>query len=358
MKETGKQILIVDDNDMNRKLTTMFLKKLGYQSVAVSGGAEALEIVKKEEFALILMDYRMPDMDGIETAVQVRNLEGDSFKKVPIIALTGDERTEVQQKFLDAGMNDVLLKPLDSERLKEKLEYWIAEETAADGKQDGFHTEKALFSTEGAEPSGEWSAEDIAKLQNAGIFVQEGIKNCGGRELFHSLLEDFYYLIDFKAEKIEKHLAEGHIKEYTIEVHALKNSARLVGAIALSEEFAKQEQLGNQEDIPGVQESLPVLLEYMRCCKNVLAPFMEKNTTGEKEVSNVQLLELLYAMRDAADTFDIDSMDEAMRELETYRWPAECSGYRERLKAYAADVALEDILNEITEIVHILEKTE
>ncbi len=347
MKTSAERILIVDDNAMNRKLAAMLLKKLGYESQAVTSGMEALELLREKQFELILMDYRMPEMDGIEAAEKIRDMEGDYFQAVPIIALTGEEREEVRQSFWDAGMNDILDKPLDSGKLEAVLKRWLAGQIIASNAEP-----EAQMSVNG------WAPEALAALERAGISIQDGIKNCSGEELFRSLLEDFYHLIDFKAEKMEKYLAAGQLKEYTIEVHALKNSARLIGALELSEKFANQERLGNNGDLAEVKKNAPALLQHMSRCKGALEIVAAGNTTVQKKVSAAQMKDVLYAMRDAADTFNLDGVDEAMEELDGYQWPAECEDYKERLKAYAADVALEDILQGITEIVHILEKTE
>lgn len=76
-----------------------------------------------------------------------------------------------------------------------------------------------------------------------GLNVSEGTKNCGSKKLFLELLGDFYKLIELKSTKLEKCLADGMIKDYTIEVHALKNTARMIGAMELSDLFYQMEQL-------------------------------------------------------------------------------------------------------------------
>ena len=92
------------------------------------------------------------------------------------------------------------------------------------------------------------NTENSLELQIEGLNVQEGIANSGSKELFFSLLGYFYKLIDQKSTKIEKCLADGMLKDYTIEVHALKSTARMIGAMELSEKFYRLEQLGNAEE--------------------------------------------------------------------------------------------------------------
>lgn len=319
MSESGSLILVVDDDAISRKLTTMFLNKLGYESRVAESGSEALEAVKQEHFAIILMDYRMPDMDGAETTGLLRRMEGKYFKEVPVIALTGDEREDVRLEFAEAGITDVLQKPLNAESLSAVLERWLGE------KKDAPES-------------------------------QIGIQNCGSRELWQSLRKDFYYLIDFKAEKLANHLSEGQFKEYTIEVHALKNSARLIGALELSRDFADLEAWGNQGEYAKIMERNPQVLQKLLEYKEVLRPFVEE-AEEMQAVSNTQIKEVLWAMKAAAETFDIDGVDFCMDELERYVVPG-CDNRIRKLRAYVADVALEDILKEISEILYIIEKAE
>ena len=319
MSEAGNLVLVVDDDAISRKLTIMFLKKLGYESRGAESGREALEAVQNERFALILMDYRMPEMDGMEATGLLRRMEGKYFKEVPVIALTGDEREDVRSGFAEAGINDVLQKPLDAEQLSAVLKRWLGEK------------------------------KDVSESQ-------AGIQNCGSRELWLSLLKDFYYLIDFKVEKLSNYLSEGQFKEYTIEVHALKNSTRLVGALELSKDFADLEAWGNQGEYEKITEKNPQVLQKLTEYKEVLRPFIEEN--GEMQtVSNTQIKEVLWAMKDAVEAFDIDGADFCMEELERYIVPG-CDDRIKKLRAYVADVALEDILKEISEIIYIIEKAE
>lgn len=355
MSESAKLILVVDDDAMNRKLTTMFLKKLGYESRVAQSGPEALEIVKEGGFDIILMDYRMPEMDGVETTKLLRSMEGVYFRSVPVIALTGDERADVHQEFEAAGMQDVLSKPLDAEKLAVVLKRWLNAESSEKKERT-----KEKFEQRQECVQEQWMNvpdEKYTALQEAGIDAGEGIHNCGSCELWLSFLKDFYNLVDFKAAKLVKYLSEGQLKEYTIEVHALKNSARLIGALELSKDFGVLEAWGNGQDLQKIVERNPQIIEKMLQCKEVLKPYSKKEDREEQVVSDTQLKEVLWAMKAAVESFDIDGVDFCMEELEKYRISG-CDKQMAKLKACVADVALEDITQIISEILGIVEKAE
>ena len=335
------RILIVDDNGMNRKLTARLLAKLDLAYDEAADGLQALEKVAEEQYALILMDYQMPGADGMETTRRIRDMEGDYYKRVPIIALTADEREEMQEQFFQAGMNAVLPKPIQKEALESLLNRWLPAETV-----------KETSETE------ELSSDYVEQWKAMGLDAKEGLKNCGEKELFESLVRDFYCLIDIKTAKLVETMTQGKLKEYTVEVHALKNSARLIGAIELSSDFATLENLGNSGSMEEIKEKTPRVLFGMHRYKMLLQPYVEAGRGNKKEVTTEILLELLQRMKDAVEVFDIDSVDEVMRELENCEVPKRCSGQLEKLKAYVADVALEDILLLVEEIIYRLEKAE
>jgi signal transduction histidine kinase/ActR/RegA family two-component response regulator len=119
-------ILVVEDNFVNQVLTEALLKKLGYTSIVAKDGQEALDMFENGKFCLILMDCQMPVMDGFESTREIRKKEkGES--RIPIIALTANTENDNRQVCLDAGMDDMLSKPVKVAVFKEKLEYWLAQ---------------------------------------------------------------------------------------------------------------------------------------------------------------------------------------------------------------------------------------
>ena len=151
-------------------------------------------------------------------------------------------------------------------------------------------------------------------------------------------------MIDRKSKLINNYLNDRMLRDYTIEVHALKNTSRMIGALELSERFKKLEQMGNAEDIDGLLRDTPGALEEMQRLKPALAPYAAEAEGEKEQVSTEALRETLRRLHDAMEGFDLDGADEAMKQLEGYAIP---ETYRERIEeldALVADVAMEEVL--------------
>ena len=119
-------ILVVDDNPVVRKLTSMQLELLGFVAKAVASGKEAVEEVQRSTYSLVFMDCEMPDMDGFEAARRIRLFETQGKGHIPIIALTASDIDDCEQKCVDAHIDDLLTKPATLQVLKDKIEAWLA----------------------------------------------------------------------------------------------------------------------------------------------------------------------------------------------------------------------------------------
>lgn len=119
----GQTVLIADDNAVNALLATRILEKSGYTCVTAATGAEALELAGSQQFNLILMDLRMPVMDGFEAMRQIRALN-DSHAQVPMIAISAEVNPDVERKARDSGADAVASKPLDAQTLRTLASTW------------------------------------------------------------------------------------------------------------------------------------------------------------------------------------------------------------------------------------------
>ncbi|WP_103070575.1 tetratricopeptide repeat-containing hybrid sensor histidine kinase/response regulator [Aquimarina sediminis] len=105
-------VLIVDDNKINQIVTQNILKKKGYTCSIANNGMDAIEMIKNEKFDLVLMDINMPEMNGLEATKVIRTFN----PSIPIIALTAVEEGEIRNQALSVGMNDVIIKPYDTQQ--------------------------------------------------------------------------------------------------------------------------------------------------------------------------------------------------------------------------------------------------
>ncbi len=121
---SGKNVLLVEDNEFNREITKYILEELGMSVVEAEDGSVALETLKNnpaDTFDLILMDIQMPIMDGFTASREIRALKNDRYSKIPIIALTANAFNEDRKRCIEAGMNAHVCKPIDSEKLRETI---------------------------------------------------------------------------------------------------------------------------------------------------------------------------------------------------------------------------------------------
>jgi CheY-like chemotaxis protein len=119
-------ILAAEDNIVNQRILTQFLRRLGYQDVTVvENGQEAVEAVQSRDFHLVLMDCQMPVVDGYEATRRIRALPEPAKSSIPIVALTASALMADIQRCIAAGMNDHLAKPYDSASLAAKLQAWL-----------------------------------------------------------------------------------------------------------------------------------------------------------------------------------------------------------------------------------------
>ncbi len=125
-RHPSAHLLLVEDNRVNQVIGRILLRKQGYEITVVSNGIEALEALRSESYALILMDCQMPEMDGFETSRFIRS-EENSFcpRDIPIIAMTAGIHYDTRQRCLEAGMNDYLTKPIRETELAAALERWL-----------------------------------------------------------------------------------------------------------------------------------------------------------------------------------------------------------------------------------------
>ena len=351
-------ILVVDDNEINLEVTEGLLEPLHMQIDLADSGKRALQMIEKKKYHLIFMDHMMPVMDGIETTERIRQLEDEYYHTVPIIALTANALMDAREKFAKAGMDDFVAKPIEMKEICKCLKKWLPEELIMPVESSGVTGEgKSAVSVQKAKDA---KIMDNTVVQSGandslpnlpGINAADGIKYSGSEKLWYKLLGDFYKLIDAKANKLEKCLADGLIRDYTIEVHALKNTARMVGAGQLSEWFHRMEDCGNAGDVETITRETPDLIAELRSYKEILRPYGEAGNQNKREASTEEITEILTKMRDAMDGFDLDGVDDAMKELEQVRIPDSCSQLMETLRVAVVDVMMEEVMKTADEMI-------
>lgn len=328
-------ILLVDDNELNLVVAKELLKPLRMQIDTAENGLQAVKMVRGSQYDLVLMDHMMPVMDGIEAAKAIRALPEDKYQKLPIIALTANAMVDARKEFLNAGMNGFVAKPIDFARICNQLKLWLPKDLVRDVPKE--EAKKLL-------------ADDLSDREiqpedpQMGFSFEEGVKHCGSKEALMKTIRIFYRTIDSKANKIEQCLKEGLISDYVIEVHALKSSALLIGAVPLSEAAKELEDYGKQGKTEVLEEKTPDVLTLYRDLKNILRPYAEKEEDAKKEFSDGEWITALQQIHQCIEQFDLDGVDQIMEQLEEYQVPECIRESMDQLRVYVADVSMEEIM--------------
>jgi CheY-like chemotaxis protein len=123
-------------------LAVALLKKRRHEVTVADDGRRAVELVRRSDFDIVLMDVQMPEMDGLEATRIIREMEAHSTRRLPVIAVTAHTMDEDRQRCLDAGMDDYVRKPIDPAELEAAIERWT-------GELPDFEPQRALELVEG-----------------------------------------------------------------------------------------------------------------------------------------------------------------------------------------------------------------
>ncbi len=309
-------VLVVDDNDMNLQVLKGLLKGTGVMIDTAMSGRECLNKLGTDKdtcpYHIVLLDHMMPEMDGIETVHEIRKI----FDTLPVLALTANAANSGEDFYVNEGFNGYLAKPVDGKRLEERLKEFLPEEL--------LHEPVIVNDEDDEEDEGDDGYSWL--LETEGIDFPEGVKNCGSKESFYSAVKTFYQTVDEKSGEIENAFNTEDYNFYTVKVHALKSAARLIGAMALSDEARRLEDAGHENDIDFIREKNASLLMHYRRYKEILCKIGEDKDDSREEAPEDMMKDAFAAMKEFVPMMDYDSMEMVLSSLKEYRIP---DAYRE-----------------------------
>lgn len=314
------RILVVDDTVMNLTVVKGLLKQTKVQIDTAESGTACLEAVKRKKYDIIFLDHRMPGMDGIETLQAMKELKGNKNEDTPVICLTANAVSGARNQYISAGFKDYLTKPIDGHELEATILKYLPEEklgsrTEAKAKEEVAEQQEDV-QEDGVLPG--W----LTRLPD--IDTSSGILYCGTEEAYLEVLTVFAEAIVPAAEEIKRYYEAENWKDFTTKVHALKSTARLIGAKELSENAKSLEEAGNREDIDTIRKGAEPLLQSYLSYAEKLSPLCEKKELPVEEkamIGEADLVEAYETLGDVVAAFDYDSMMFILRSLEEYRLP-------------------------------------
>ena len=347
------KLLVVDDTTMNLTVVKGLLKEIKAEIITAESGAEALEKVKEIKFDIIFMDQRMPKMDGVETFHEMQKLSeaGENLSaKTPVIMLTANAVSGSREQFLKEGFSDYLSKPIDPGKLEIMVRTYLPDEKVLDPAE--YEVEEFAPDEDGGSSAEEESPVVEALKGLASIDYEAALVNCGSEELLLEVLKDFLEAIPKKSRDIRSCWEGKDYKNYTILVHALKSSSRLLGANELSEQAAFLEECGDaategdEASIGEIDEKTAPLLKLYRSYYDKLTPLVEGggDEAPRPLIPQEELSEALSAIREFVDAFDFDSADGVMEMIKDYQMPKDFEEQFEKIKYALSAVDREELL--------------
>lgn len=352
------KILVVDDTSLNLTVIKGLLRSTRIQIDTCESGFDALKMCRTKKYDLLLIDHRMPKMDGIEMLHVLRREDTNPNKDSPCISLTANALSGARELYLSVGFQDYLSKPVEASKLEAMLMKYLPETLILRSGDEGF-IEQDKNSWNGIERRKNGSHEKEAHCavellhELFGIDFCSALHNCGTSEVFMEALRNFYDAIQEKSDLIEKYQLEENWKDYTILVHALKSTARLIGAQTLSENAAHLEMCGDKAEnneapsIIEIKEKTPELLTLYRSYIPKLARILGEASENKAELPLIEkekLEDAYSALKEVVSVFDFDSADAIIEELSKYSVPPDCAEKFKKLKKAVQSVDQTGIL--------------
>jgi len=254
--ERELDILLVEDNPINRRLAQHVLEKQGHRILAVDNGAAALEMLERRHFDLVLMDVQMPRMDGIETTAAIRNREKTTGEHIPIVALTAHAMVGDRERCLQAGMDGYLIKPIQPAMLLEAVERL---QSVSAGRSQSGRADKVVLDRAALLDRVDGDMQLLGEV--TGLFLQ----SCG--ELMASAREA---------------MASGNTGGFAHDMHTLRGMLRSLSADAAQEAAGKLEELDLKKEREKADATYALLEQEVQALKAELSGLTDETAVSSR----------------------------------------------------------------------------
>ena len=255
------RILIVDDTPLNLQVIVGLLKHTKVKLDTATSGSECIKAFGKNDYDMVFLDYRMPELDGIETLREMSLIFPEKIMRTPVISLTASAVSGDREKMLLAGFDDYLPKPVNTSDMEQMMIKYLPK--------------NKVILTEASEDEDELSKLPASVFEIKELDPRAGIEYCGDAEDYMNALKVYFSSVTKKAEEIEQTLKNGDLEKYTIMIHSLKSTSRAVGALDISELSLALENGGKKSNIELINKYTPELLQRYRALKTRLETVFE-----------------------------------------------------------------------------------
>ncbi|MBO6301377.1 MAG: response regulator [Ruminiclostridium sp.] len=243
-------ILVVDDTVMNLLVFTSLLKSTQVKIDTAESGDDGIALAMRNKYDIIFLDHMMPKKDGIETLHEMRAAENDPNRDTPVICLTANAISGAREKYLDAGFDDYLTKPIESAKLEEMIVEYLPPEKI-----------KASVALKPKAPPKAAVPDRIFSLTE--LDTVSGIKNAGSEAQYLENLKAYAEMMNGYIDDTADYWLGGDITNLGIKLHSLKGASRTVGAEWIRRSARELENACSEGDADTVNSGMEDLL--LRC---------------------------------------------------------------------------------------------
>ena len=274
-------VLVVDDNEFNRKIVSGLLSMMEIEAEVTESGLEAIELIRQKDYDVVLMDHMMPVMDGLEATLEIRKM-GGKYEILPIIALTANTNSGAKEMYIANKFSGFISKPIDSNELTKVMESWLP-------------PGKVCIRAESEDSGARTGKEDELRRKSIAIFVKEN------KNTFEQLTDS---------------LSAGDIKTAHRIVHNLKGIAGYIGKKELQEASISLEKSFRTEPYVYSPKQLEALKKWLVEALREFEPMLEESICTKPVAVNIdgeELTALLLELKPLLKKGSLSSLEYVMK---------------------------------------------
>jgi len=323
------RVLIVDDVDTNIYVAKGLMIPYALKEIdSANSGPEAIEKIKSGNvYDVVFMDHMMPGMDGIKT---VKHMREEGYKE-PIVALTANAVGGQAEIFIKNDFNDFISKPIDMRQLNSIMNTYVRDKQPQEVLEEARRNAQLRNKSQQKQQEKEKSAEEQVSSDSLffdakinGLDIPKGIKRFDGNEkTYLDVLRSYAASVSSMLDKIET-VNEETLADYIIKVHGIKGTSFDIFAGAVAEEAKNLEAAGKAGDLEFIKANHRAFMEKARNLVSGIEEMLSNiDLESEKPFKDKPDIKILYKLIEACNDFDMDGADEAMAELEKYRYESD-----------------------------------
>ena len=274
----GMRLLVVDDTPMNLQVIVGLLRRSRMHIDVAVSGRECIEKFGKEHYDLVFLDYRMPNLNGIETLNEIKDRFPKRYATTPIISLTASAVAGDKEKLLNAGFTDYLTKPVNVDEMEGMMLKYLP-------------ADSVIMSDDNDDEDDELYKLPKAILTYPQLNPKKGLEYCGDAEDYMFALETYELAIETKSKQIEEFVENEDWDNYILNVHSLKSTSGAIGAEEIFEKAKTLEQAGKNKDYDMVRRDTPFLLKEYRNLKDILHRLVKQYNGASSDNESLSVVE-------------------------------------------------------------------